>query len=98
MNFRILFIFLILSSGFFKPSLYSNSNIEVVSIDKIIAPFLIPNDHPVKDALDYLFSQSRATENEQSLLDAGFEIIAKMPVSFVIVARHYAVQGYVFKI
>ena len=100
MNFRIIFLFLILCSGFFKSSLYSSPNIEadLNAVHKLVAPFLLPDDHPVKDTLDYLFAQSRVIENEKSLLDAGFEIIAKMQVSFVIVARHYAVPGYVFKI
>ncbi len=63
-----------------------------------IAPYLLPLDHPMKPRLDAIFSSSRVIENERSLLDAGFSIIAgPMPVSFVIVARHPSVPGYVFK-
>ncbi len=99
MNLRTFFLFLVLSSGFFKSSLHSNPNIGVELHGKPeIIPYLIPHDHPAKDSLDYIFSQSRVTENESSLVDAGFEIIAKMPVSFVVVARHYAMPGYIFKI
>lgn len=64
-----------------------------------IAPYLLPLDHPAKPALDAIFSQSRVIENEKSLVDAGFELIAgPMPLSFIIVARHPQVPGYVFKI
>lgn len=64
-----------------------------------IAPYLLPLDHPMKPILDSIFSQSRVLESEKSLIDAGFEIIAgPMPLSFVIVARHFAIPGYVFKL
>lgn len=99
MNFGTLFLLLVLFSGFVKVPLHSNPNfgVDQKRIHEI-TPYLIPHDHPVKDSLDYLFSQSRATENEHSLVDAGFEIIAKMPVSYIVVARHYDAPGYIFKI
>ncbi len=60
--------------------------------------YLLPQDHPIKPLLDAIFSASRATATESTLLEAGFEIIAHMPRSFVIVARHPAIPGYVFKL
>ncbi len=64
-----------------------------------IIPYLLPLDHPAKAALDGIFSQSRALENEKSLLDAGFNVIAgPMPFSFAIVAKHPSIPGYVFKL
>lgn len=64
-----------------------------------IAPYLLPLDHPMKATLDSIFSQARVTESEQALMDAGFEIIAgPMKRSYIIVARHRAVPGYVFKL
>jgi hypothetical protein len=64
-----------------------------------IAPYLLPLDHPMKAKLDSIFSQSRVIENERTLIDAGFVIIAgPMANSFVIVARHFAIPGYVFKL
>ncbi len=63
-----------------------------------INPYLLPQDHPIKPVLDAIFSASRATATESALLEAGFEIIAHMPGSFVIVARHPNVPGYVFKL
>ncbi len=68
-------------------------------LQSTIAPYLLPLDHPIKSTLDTIFSQSRVIENEKSLTDAGFEWIAgPMPLSFIIVARHPQVPGYVFKI
>ena len=68
-------------------------------LQSTIAPYLIPLDHPMKPTLDTIFSMSRVIENERSLVDAGFEIIAgPMPLSFIIVARHPQIPGYVFKI
>lgn len=64
-----------------------------------IAPYLLPLNHPMKAKLDSIFSASRATENEKSLADAGFEIIAgPMKRSYIIVARHPKIPGYVFKL
>lgn len=65
----------------------------------VVAPYLLPLDHPMKATLDFIFSQSRVIENERTLTDAGFTLVAgPMPVSFIIVARHPAIPGYVFKI
>jgi len=64
----------------------------------MMTPYLLPLDHPVKTMLDCIFSQSRAIENKQTLIEAGFIIIASMPGSFVIVARHPLIPGYVFKL
>lgn len=64
-----------------------------------IAPHLLPIHHPMRAVLDSIFSKSRVLENEKTLLDAGFTIVAgPMHLSFVIVARHELVPGYVFKL
>jgi len=63
----------------------------------LMAPHLLPLDHPLKPQLDRIFS-SRVTEDKDTLIQAGFSIIASMPGSFVIVARHPSVPGYVFKL
>lgn len=64
-----------------------------------LSPYLLPLNHPIKSALDRIFSQSRVIENERTLLDAGFSVIAgPMPLSFVIVARHPMIPGYVIKL
>jgi len=64
-----------------------------------IAPHLLPLNHPMKVTLDSIFSQSRVLENEDSLRNAGFiPICDSMPRSYVIVARHSLIPGYVFKL
>jgi hypothetical protein len=65
---------------------------------KLMAPHLLPLDHPLKPKLDALFSSTRATESEEALLSSGFSIIASMPGSFVIVARHPELPGQVLKL
>ncbi len=81
---------------------YPNFNDNPLLTDRIqssIVPFLLPVDHPIKATLDAIFSQSRAIESERALIDAGFTIVAgPMPMSFIVVARHPAVPGYVFKL
>ena len=64
-----------------------------------IEPYLLPHNHPYKAAIDLIFSASRVSSTKETLVQAGFEIIAHMEGrSYVIVARHPAVPGYVFKI
>jgi hypothetical protein len=64
----------------------------------LMAPHLLPLTHPLKNQLDALFSRSRITASKETLIQAGFQLIASMPGSFVIVARHPEVPGYVFKL
>lgn len=68
------------------------------SIKKKIKPFLIPSNHPAKSALDTIFYSSRAIENENTLQDAGFITLFNQPYSFIRVAKHPTVPGYLFKI
>src|SRR5690348_7846133 len=92
---NILFVFLLGCLNCFA-SLYPGMDERMQSK---IAPYLLPAHHPVKKKLDILFSRSRALENERAFIDAGFEIISGPRVySFVIVARHPEVLGYVFKL
>lgn len=63
-----------------------------------IAPFLLPQDHPLKPQLDSLFSRQRAIENQKTLAEAGFDIVIAMPHSYIIVARHPSMPGYIFKL
>ena len=78
-------------------------NLENPFLDPVIkahvTPYLLPSEHPMKATLDSIFSQSRVLENERTLIDAGFVVIAgPMPYSFVTVVRHPAIPGYVFKL
>jgi hypothetical protein len=90
-----------LSAGhavFKYPNFYDNPYL-TERMQVTIAPYLLPLDHPMKPKLDSIFSETRVVQDEKTLTDAGFEIIAgPMPRSFIIVARHPQVPGYVFKI
>jgi hypothetical protein len=68
-------------------------------IKRNIRPYLIPLGHPMRRNLERIFSSSRATTNEKTLKQAGFEIIApQRPRSFIIVARHPLLSRYLVKL
>lgn len=64
----------------------------------LMAPYLLPLNHPLMPKLDALFSKGRIIETEETLLAAGFSIIESMPGSFITVAKHSDFPGYVFKL
>lgn len=66
-------------------------------IRKRVDPFLLPCDHPAKDLLDHIFSSSRVTENDQTLLDAGFDIRSIQPRSYVRILKHPLLPDFLFK-
>lgn len=61
-------------------------------------PHLIPIFHPSKAILDSLFIYSRVVMNETSLIASGFEVLMTTPHTYVTLARHPLVPGYLFKI
>lgn len=60
--------------------------------------YLLPSNHPIKPSLDYLFSQSRALLNLENLEKAGFEYSPPRKFTNLIVAKHPALPGYIFKL
>lgn len=68
------------------------------SMKKRIRPYLISSRHPMKKNLDLLFSRKRITRDQETFENAGFDIIASRPRSFIIVARHAALPGYLVKV
>jgi signal recognition particle subunit SEC65 len=68
------------------------------SMKKLMAPYLIPLNHPAKVILDRIFSRIRVTESLDSMIVAGFEILFIQQSSYIIVAKHPALPGYLFKI
>lgn len=67
-------------------------------VAKKIAPYLIPDDHPAKPALDAIFLTSRASHSNQTLLDAGFFILCQQPRSMIRVVKHDLLPGYLLKL
>lgn len=63
-----------------------------------VKPYLLPSNHPVKARLDKIFSSSRATLNEDSMLAAGFERATVRAYSHNIVSKHPDLQGYLVKL
>ncbi len=101
LNFLLLNVFILCLSPLTltanDPNIYENPLL-TERMRAMISPYLIPIDHPMKGVLDRLFAQGRVTESMQSLKEAGFDVIAAMPRSYVVVVRHPAVPGYVLKL
>ena len=51
------------------PNLDGNSLIDA-NMRKLMRPYCIPLDHPLKQSLDAIFNASRVTENEETFADA----------------------------
>jgi hypothetical protein len=67
-------------------------------VDLLVEPFLMPDDHPLKEKLDQLFLRSRVISSRKTLVAAGFEDKKPEPVTKIIVTRHSKMKGYIFKI
>lgn len=65
---------------------------------KRIQPYLISVTHPIFPTLESIFTQQRATLNLSALTKAGFIIKFIQQRSFIIVASHPLMPGYLFKI
>lgn len=78
------------------PNFYENPLLDETMRTKM-TPYLLPLDHPIKEKLDVIFSQSRVIQNRQTLADAGFVMLKPRAIGDIIVARHPEVPGYIFK-
>lgn len=63
-----------------------------------MAPYFLPEDHPIKPKLDKLFSASRLVRNSKKLKKAGFKTPDPRPHSRTIVSRHPKLKGYWVKL
>lgn len=63
-----------------------------------VRPYLLPIDHPIKPALDSIFRATRAILNRAAFLEAGFIIKFSQPRSFIKVASHPQMPGYLVKV
>lgn len=76
-----------------------NNPLLTKTIQQSLKPFLLPSDSSIYSAVDEIFSSSRVTFNDFTLAQAGFHIICrKQPRSFITVASHGAVPGFLFKL
>lgn len=70
-----------------------NSNIESQA-----GPYLLPSDHKIKKTLDSLFQNVKSVQTDKAFIQNGFQMICDIrPFTFVRVARHPLMPGYVFK-
>lgn len=67
------------------------------STRKKVLPYVLPENHPIAAIVNEIF-KTRVTFNKQTLLGSGFSILASQPRSFIAVARHPALPGYLFKL
>ncbi len=62
-----------------------------------LRPYLLPLHHRMRPKLDALFCEARVTQNRYTFHDAGFRVIARGPRSFINVAQHKQLPGYLVK-
>lgn len=76
-------------------------SLELISVPedilRIVEPYLLPNDHPTKGALDQIFSASRATFSEAAMKKAGF-FDPYIRSKGMIVTGHPRLKGYLIKV
>ncbi|MFN4174492.1 MAG: hypothetical protein ACK4HV_05255, partial [Parachlamydiaceae bacterium] len=65
---------------------------------KAVLPHLLPYDHPIREKLDLIFHKTRATKDINSLVEAGFNVLKQKSRSFIVVATHPDIPGYLFKL
>lgn len=63
-----------------------------------IFSYLLPLDHCIKQNLDDIFLEIRATKNLESFYQAGFDVISIRPNSFILVAGHSALPNHLVKV
>lgn len=61
-------------------------------------PYLLPEDHPLTPILDSIFLSSRPLYNSKTFKAAGFVSKFIQPRSFIRVASHDLMPGYLFKV
>ena len=59
---------------------------------------ILPANHPGKPALDAIFLRRRATKDEETFQASGFTTLFNKSRSFIRVARHPSLPGYLLKV
>ncbi len=89
--FKILALILIFT--FFLEAEQTSDNVQIA-----VAPYLLPDNHLIKPALDALFSSSRVILNLDTLEEAGFTKTKPRKFTKLIVTSHPDFPGYIFKL
>lgn len=78
-------------------NLISNPSI-TKEMQKEIKPYCLPEKHPLVKSLDDIFANARVIENEETFAAAGFKVLFSQPSSYIKVAKHPKIPGYLFKL
>lgn len=79
-------------------SILDNCHLIPKHVKKQMRPYVIPDYHPMKNALDQIFCTTRASQDETTFAQAGFNTISVRPRSHVRVAGHPLLPGYLVKV
>lgn len=90
--FKILFAFMIIVAATVEARPPSER------VQKVLLPYLLPLDHPIKPSLDRLFSSGRPTFNLRTMEEAGFAKARPRKFTKLIVTSHPDFPGYIFKL
>lgn len=61
-------------------------------------PYLLPQEHSLRPILDKIFSKTNVIANDQTFQKAGFKTLFQKGASYIRVATHPLVKGYIFKL
>lgn len=82
-----------------KSDSHFNNNPYISSkIQEAMRPYLLPMKHTMHSVLDSIFTRTRATQDKSTFYKAGFRTIANGPRSFICVAKHPKIPGYLVKV
>jgi hypothetical protein len=95
---RSLFLFLFCCLPLFGNSRQIHHSYAPAEAWEHVTPYLMPEDHPLKEQLDEMFSKKRILDDQESLFAAGFNRVKPQPKTKTIVTKHPKMKGYVFKI
>jgi hypothetical protein len=79
-------------------SSFENNPLLSKSAKRQIRPYLLPRKHEAKRVLDHIFSKSRAIQDANTFANAGFITHFIQKRSFIRVASHPSLPGYLMKV
>jgi|GEM_PF-1431414 len=79
------------------PNLDGNPLIDA-NMRKLMRPYCLPLKHSLKKKLDSIFLSDRVSQNEETFANAGFITLYAQPTSFIRVARHPKLDGFLVKL
>jgi len=91
-------IFIILICCFFPLfGTYERPTEVAVSLWNTLQPFFLPEDHPIKEKLDEIFSKGRPTLDEKSMRKAGFVGVHVRHYTKLVACKHPLLSGFLVK-